>query len=101
MGTLEMQNMVRQQEAMDRLGAGAGVGMGSLINNGMTVNGMNMNTVSASPYSEMADNLRIRQLMLQQSATSDFDPSGLLSSIGGGASNPLGTVGGGGITGVD
>jgi len=99
--TLEMQNMVRQQEAMDRFGAGAGVGMGSLINNGMTVNGMNMNAVSASPYAEMADNLRIRQLMLQQSATSDFDPSGLLSSISGGASNPLGTVGGGGITGVD
>lgn len=93
--TLEMQSMVRQQEAMDRLGGG--VGMGSLMNNDMNVNGMNMN--AASPYASMADNIRIRQLMLQQSG--DFEPRGLLSSIGGGASNPLGGSGGGGTGGVD
>jgi len=97
--TLEMQNMVRQQEAMDRLGAGAGVGMGNLLNNGMNVNGMN--AASTSPYAEMADNLRIRQLMLQQSTTNDFEPSGILSSLGGGNSNPLGTGGAGGITSGD
>jgi len=91
--TLEMQNMVRQQEAMDRLGAGGGVGvgMGSLMNNGM-----NMNAVTASPYADMADNFRIRQLMLQQSTANDFDSSGLLSSIGVGASNSLGGGMGGG-----
>ena len=97
--TLEMQNMVRQQEAIDRLGAGGGVGMGSLMNNGVNVNGMNMNSVTASPYADMADNLRIRQLMLQQSTGSDFDSSGLLSSIGVGASNPLGSGAGVGTSG--
>jgi len=96
--TLEMQTMMRQQEAIDRFGGG--VGMGGLnmgLNNGMNINGMNMN--AASPYAEMADNLRIRQLMLQQSNASgvgDFEPRGLLSSIGGGASNTMGNNGGGG-----
>lgn len=113
--TLEMQNMMRQQEAIDRLGAGGGVGLGGLnmgLNSGMNINGinmnginmngmnrsgMNMNAVAASPYADMADNLRIRQLMLQQSTASgvgDFEPRGLLSSMGGGgASNALGNNG--------
>ena len=95
---LEMQSMIRQQEAMERLGGG--VGIGSLMNNGMNVNGMNMNAVT-SPYADMADNLRIRQLMLQQSTGGDFEPRGLLSSIGGGTSNPLGGSGGGGSGGGD
>ena len=127
--TLEMQNLMRQQEAMDRFGAGGGVGMGSLnmslngrmgggstgggggpsargINlngmNGMNMNGMNMNGVTASPYADMADNIRIRQLMLQHSAAAgDFEPRGLLSSIGGGASDSLGNNGGGGNNGDD
>lgn len=110
--TLEMQNMMRQQDAMDRFGAGGGAGMGGLnmgLNNGMNMNmnmnginmnGINMNATSASPYADMAENLRIRQLMLQQSTASgigDFEPRGLLSSIGGGASNLLGNNGGGDI----
>jgi len=111
--TLEMQNMMRQQGAINRFGAGGGLGMGDLnlnLNNGMNINGMNINgmninginmnsATSASPYADMAENLRIRQLMLQQSnasGISEFEPRGLLSSIGGGASSLLGnnTIGG-------
>lgn len=98
-----MQTMMRHQEAMDRFGAAAGgVGMGGVnmglngrmnggaagggsgsSTRGMNMNGMNMN----SSYSDMADNIRIRQLMLQHSAASgDFEPRGLLSSMGGGPS---------------
>lgn len=108
--TLEMQNMMRQQGAMERLGGG-GNGMGGLnmsLNgnththpgigrmvgssvgnpssrgmNGMNMNGMNgMNPTPAS-YSDVADNIRIRQLMMQHSAAAgDFEPKGLISSIG-------------------
>jgi hypothetical protein len=110
--TLEMQNMMRQQEAIDRLGGGGGVGMGGLNmgmnngmnNNGLNINGMNMNAASVSPYADMAENLRIRQLMLQQSGASgitDFDTRNLLSSLGGGATNQLGNNGGGGNNGGD
>mmetsp|Transcript_14030 Transcript_14030/g.29637 ORF Transcript_14030/g.29637 Transcript_14030/m.29637 type:complete len:117 (+) Transcript_14030:1-351(+) len=53
------------------------------MNMNMNMNGMNMN----SSYSEMADNIRIRKLMLQHSAASgDFEPRGLLSSMAGGPS---------------
>mmetsp|Transcript_48 Transcript_48/g.98 ORF Transcript_48/g.98 Transcript_48/m.98 type:complete len:368 (-) Transcript_48:422-1525(-) len=96
--TLEMQNMVRQQEAMDRLGAGGGVGIGSFLNNGVNINSMNMNSIAASPYVDIADNFRIRQLMLQQSTANDLDSSGLLSSIGVGGSNTLGSGVGVGIS---
>ena len=62
-------------------------------------NGMNMNPAAASPYGDLAENLRIRQLMLQQTGAPG---DGLLSSIGGGGgmgpSNPLGT--GTGLDGV-
>lgn len=85
--SIEMQSMMRQQEAMDRLGAG-GLNL-SLINGrmgggptlGMNMNGMNMN----SAYSDISDNARIRQLMLQHSAAGggDFEPKGFLSSFGG------------------
>jgi hypothetical protein len=104
--TLEVQNMMRQQEAIDRLGGGGVVGMGGLNmgmsngmnNNGLNINGMNMNSPSVS---DMAENLRIRQLMLQQSGASgitDFDTRNLLSSLGQGASNQFGNNGGGGGT---
>eukprot|EP00536_Pseudo-nitzschia_multiseries_P002418 jgi/Psemu1/301361/fgenesh1_kg.32_\ len=64
--------------------------------NGMNINGMNMN----SPYPDVAENIRIRKLMLQHSAAGgDFEPKGLLSTIGGatdtlGFSNGLGGNGG-------
>ena len=103
--TLEMQNMMRQQGAMERLGGG-GSGMGGLNMslNGNThpgigrmvgssvgapssrgMNSMNMNGMNPAPasYSDVADNIRIRQLMLQHSAAAgDFEPKGLISSIG-------------------
>jgi len=93
---LEMQNMMRHQEAMDRFGAGGGMGglnmgLGSRMaggaaggapgpsargmnRNGMNINGMNIN----ASYSDMAENIRIRKLMLQHSAAGgDFEPKGL------------------------
>ncbi len=85
--SLEVQNMMRQQEAMDRFGAAGGMG-GLGLNNGMVNNmnnGMNMN--AASPYADIAENIRIRQLMLQQSAGAPGD--GILS-------NPLVNGGGNG-----
>ena len=86
---------------MGGLNMGLNNGMNMNMNmNGINMNGINMNATSASPYADMAENLRIRQLMLQQSTASgigDFEPRGLLSSIGGGASNLLGNNGGGDI----
>ncbi len=74
--TMEVQNIMRKQEAM------AGVGMGGLGLN----NGMNMNAVAGSPYADMAESIRIRQLMLQQAGGAPAD--GLLSANGmGGAGN--------------
>lgn len=116
--SLEVQNMMRQQEAIDRFGATGGMGGLGLNNNVMANgmnNGMNMNAAAASPYADIAENLRIRQLMLQQSAGAPTD--GLLSnplvngsagtpgnvnanglSLGGGA---LGDLGAGGLGDVD
>ena len=110
--SMEVQNMMRQKEAMERFGSAGGVGMGGLgLNNGMGLNNsmnmntntnmntnmnMNMNAGSASAYGDIAENLRIRQLMLQQSgAPSD----GLLSPVGGRSFNPLGNNIGGGDAG--
>lgn len=92
--SLEVQNMMRHQEAMDRFGAAGGMGglglnngMANGMNNGMNMN-MNMNAKAASPYADIAENIRIRQLMLQQSAGAPSD--GLLS-------NPLVNGGGGNV----
>ncbi|VEU38756.1 unnamed protein product [Pseudo-nitzschia multistriata] len=93
---LEMQKMMRQQQAIERLGVGGGVGMGGFnmalngrmgggsaggmgVSSGMSINGINLN----AQYSDVPDNLRIRQLMLQHSnASGDIEPKRLLSSIG-------------------
>lgn len=89
--SMEVQNMMRQQE-LDRYGPARGVGMGGLGLN----NGMNMNAGAASPYGDIAENLRIRQLMLQQTGAPG---DGLLSSIGGGGMGPSNPLGAG--TGLD
>jgi len=111
--TLKMQNMMRQQGAMGgNIGGNIGGPGGLNMNNigmcgrmgtnssaGMNMNNMNgMNSPRglgvgvgvgigaplSAPYSDLSDNIRIRQLMLQHSATAgDFEPKGLLSSIGG------------------
>jgi len=107
--TLKMQNMMRQQGAMGgNIGGAAGLNMnnigmcgrmGTNSSTGMNMNNMNgMNSPRglgvgvgvgigaplSAPYSDLSDNIRIRQLMLQHSATAgDFEPKGLLSSIGG------------------
>ena len=80
--TVEMQNMMRQQETMDRLGAGIGIGM--VFNNGININGINVSAVpSTSSYVDMTENLRIRQLMLQKSTTPGVsDLSGSSNSLG-------------------
>jgi hypothetical protein len=88
--TLEMQSMMRQQEAIGGMG--------------MNINGMiNAAAAAASPYADMAENLRIRQLMLQQSASGVGDLESRLSSIGntsnlfvGGTGNGMGGLGGAG-----
>ncbi len=79
--SLEVQTMMRQQEAIDRFGAAGGMGGLGLTNNVMANginNGMNMNTAAASPYADIAENLRIRQLVLQQSTGAPTD--GILSN---------------------
>jgi len=107
--TLKMQNMMRQQGVMGgNIGGTGGLNMnnigmcgrmGANSSTGMNMNNMNgMNSPRglgvgvgvgigaplSAPYSDLSDNIRIRQLMLQHSATAgDFEPKGLLSSIGG------------------
>merc|ERR1712166_977030 len=113
--TLEMQNMMRQQagamsgnigglNGLNGLNGINGVngnigGMGGrMVGNNSSVNSMNnMNGMnnrlggvgapSNNPYGDVADNIRIRQLMMQHSTAAnagDFEPNGMLSSLGGG-----------------
>lgn len=77
--SMEVQNMVRKQEAMG--------GMGGLGLN----NGMNMNAVAGSPYAEMAESIRIRQLMLQQAGGAQAD--GILSGNAVGGAGNIGDFG--------
>jgi len=105
--TLEMQNMMRQQGSMGgniggtgglnmnnigmcgRMGTNSSTGMNNMngMNNprGLGVGvGVGVGAPLSAPYNDVADNIRIRQLMLQHSATAgDFEPKGILSSIGG------------------
>ena len=79
--SMDVQSMMRKQEAM------AGVGMGGLGLN----NGMNMNAVAGAPFADMAESIRIRQLMLQQAGGAS-QADGILSSIGGaGAPSGMGS----------
>jgi hypothetical protein len=107
--TLEMQNMMRQQAGamggnigsmgglngmngmngmngnIGGMGGRMGVGNGNTSGvNGMNnMNGMNnprgLGAPSNNPYGDVADNIRIRQLMMQHSANAgDFEPNGML-----------------------
>jgi hypothetical protein len=111
--TLEMQNMMRQQagamggnigglnglNGMNGMNGNIGGMGGRMVGNNPSVNSMNnMNGMnnrlgvvgapSNNPYGDVSDNIRIRQLMMQHSATAanagDFEPNGMLSSLGGG-----------------
>jgi len=103
--TLEMQSMMRQQEAISGMGGLNAVGLNSVAG-GMNINGMmnaNAAAAAASPYADMAENLRIRQLMLQQSASGVGDLESRLNSfgntsnlLGGGTGNGIGGLGGAG-----
>merc|ERR1712166_891632 len=102
----EMQNMMRQQAGamsgniggMNGMNGNIGGMGGRMVGNNSSVNSMNnMNGMnnrlggvgapSNNPYGDVADNIRIRQLMMQHSTAAnagDFEPNGMLSSLGGG-----------------
>merc|ERR1712195_403578 len=74
------------------MGGGRMVGNNSSVNSINNMNGMNnrlggVGAPSNNPYGDVADNIRIRQLMMQHSTAAnagDFEPNGMLSSLGGG-----------------